>query len=183
MILCSHSDGLQSPERTCCNPDVWCVSGSAIRCYSCKDYTASCTKERECSYDDACLTLRERGTVTPVFTCSPVELFLTSVSPDAPHLILQLDPNQPSSSYLQGSTHVSNVSILQVGWRTVSVWSTRTVSTAGWHRCSPRYLWPLTPEPQWNYVRVRVEVVVVVVIVLFTLIVAFLLNKFPLVGQ
>ncbi|KAM4601760.1 CD59 glycoprotein-like [Polymixia lowei] len=35
--------------------------GSAIRCFSCKDYTASCSKQRECSYDDACLTLTERG--------------------------------------------------------------------------------------------------------------------------
>uniref|UniRef100_A0A8C5BU35 UPAR/Ly6 domain-containing protein n=1 Tax=Gadus morhua TaxID=8049 RepID=A0A8C5BU35_GADMO len=34
---------------------------SAIRCYSCKDYTASCSKQRDCSYDDACLTLTERG--------------------------------------------------------------------------------------------------------------------------
>uniref|UniRef100_A0A8C9XS80 MAC-inhibitory protein n=1 Tax=Sander lucioperca TaxID=283035 RepID=A0A8C9XS80_SANLU len=41
-----------------------CVSGSAIRCFSCKDYTASCSKQRECSYDDACLTLSERGGMT-----------------------------------------------------------------------------------------------------------------------
>ncbi|KAM9766455.1 CD59 glycoprotein isoform 1-T2 [Menidia menidia] len=38
--------------------------GSAIRCFSCKDYTASCSKQRECSYDDACLTLTERGGMT-----------------------------------------------------------------------------------------------------------------------
>ncbi|XP_075897761.1 CD59 glycoprotein-like [Nelusetta ayraudi] len=38
--------------------------GSAIRCYSCKDYTASCSKQRDCSYDDACLTLSERGGMT-----------------------------------------------------------------------------------------------------------------------
>ncbi|XP_073318729.1 CD59 glycoprotein [Pagrus major] len=38
--------------------------GSAIRCYSCKDYTASCSKQRDCSYDDACLTLTERGGMT-----------------------------------------------------------------------------------------------------------------------
>ncbi|XP_029030270.1 CD59 glycoprotein-like isoform X1 [Betta splendens] len=36
--------------------------GSAIRCYNCRDYTSSCSKQRECSYDDACLTLYERGT-------------------------------------------------------------------------------------------------------------------------
>uniref|UniRef100_A0A3Q1G6G8 CD59 molecule (CD59 blood group) a n=1 Tax=Acanthochromis polyacanthus TaxID=80966 RepID=A0A3Q1G6G8_9TELE len=45
-------------------PGVFCVSGSAIRCYSCKDYTASCSKQRDCSYDDACLTLNERGGMT-----------------------------------------------------------------------------------------------------------------------
>ncbi|XP_044200353.1 CD59 glycoprotein isoform X1 [Thunnus albacares] len=38
--------------------------GSAIRCYSCKDYTGSCSKQRDCSYDDACLTLTERGGMT-----------------------------------------------------------------------------------------------------------------------
>ncbi|KAF0046356.1 hypothetical protein F2P81_002885 [Scophthalmus maximus] len=38
--------------------------GSAIRCYSCKDYTASCSKQRDCSYDDACLTVNERGGMT-----------------------------------------------------------------------------------------------------------------------
>lgn len=38
-----------------------CFPASAIRCYSCKDYTASCSKQRDCSYDDACLTLNERG--------------------------------------------------------------------------------------------------------------------------
>ncbi|KAM6945701.1 CD59 glycoprotein [Aplochiton taeniatus] len=35
--------------------------GSTIRCFACKDYTASCTKTRDCSYDDACLSLTERG--------------------------------------------------------------------------------------------------------------------------
>ncbi|KAM9835974.1 CD59 glycoprotein [Aulostomus maculatus] len=38
--------------------------GVAIRCYSCKDYTSSCSKQRDCSYDDACLTLTERGGMT-----------------------------------------------------------------------------------------------------------------------
>ncbi|XP_076006222.1 CD59 glycoprotein [Genypterus blacodes] len=38
--------------------------GWAIRCYSCKDYTASCTKQRDCSSDDACLSLTERGGMT-----------------------------------------------------------------------------------------------------------------------
>lgn len=43
-----------------------CFLASAIRCYSCKDYTASCSKQRDCSYDDACLTLNERG----VYMCT-----------------------------------------------------------------------------------------------------------------
>ncbi|XP_068165774.1 CD59 glycoprotein [Antennarius striatus] len=38
--------------------------GSTIRCFSCKDYTSSCYKQRDCSYDDACLTLNERGGMT-----------------------------------------------------------------------------------------------------------------------
>ncbi|XP_008323628.1 CD59 glycoprotein-like [Cynoglossus semilaevis] len=38
--------------------------GTAIRCYSCKDYTGSCSKQRDCSYDDACLSLYERGGMT-----------------------------------------------------------------------------------------------------------------------
>lgn len=38
-------------------------SGSAIRCVKCKDYTGSCTKTQDCTYDDACLTLTERGAV------------------------------------------------------------------------------------------------------------------------
>ncbi|MEQ2176247.1 hypothetical protein GOODEAATRI_026076 [Goodea atripinnis] len=49
------------------------ILGSAIRCYSCKDYTGSCTKQRDCSYDDACLTLTERGPYgTPVLLTSEI---------------------------------------------------------------------------------------------------------------
>lgn len=50
--------------------DGCCFTGSAIRCFSCKDYTASCSKQRDCSYDDACLTLNERGKTTPA-ACTP----------------------------------------------------------------------------------------------------------------
>lgn len=35
--------------------------GEAIVCYSCQDYTGSCTKTQDCSQDDACLILRARG--------------------------------------------------------------------------------------------------------------------------
>ncbi|XP_030622266.1 CD59 glycoprotein [Chanos chanos] len=38
-----------------------CGLGAAIQCYSCSDYTGSCTKTVDCSLDDACLTLKERG--------------------------------------------------------------------------------------------------------------------------
>ncbi|XP_051992744.1 CD59 glycoprotein-like [Xyrauchen texanus] len=35
--------------------------GSAIKCYSCNDYTATCSKIRDCYYDDACVSVYERG--------------------------------------------------------------------------------------------------------------------------
>jgi len=39
--------------------------GSAIRCYSCEDYTGSCSEQRDCGHDgDACLTLIESEGMT-----------------------------------------------------------------------------------------------------------------------
>ncbi|KAK1802472.1 hypothetical protein P4O66_022134 [Electrophorus voltai] len=35
--------------------------GSAIKCYKCKDYTGSCSKTQDCRFEDACLSLYERG--------------------------------------------------------------------------------------------------------------------------
>ncbi|KAJ0009554.1 hypothetical protein NQD34_001256 [Periophthalmus magnuspinnatus] len=35
--------------------------GQCIQCYSCQDYTGSCSKTKVCSQDDACLTLKARG--------------------------------------------------------------------------------------------------------------------------
>ncbi|XP_066509936.1 CD59 glycoprotein-like isoform X2 [Hoplias malabaricus] len=35
--------------------------GSAIKCYSCEDYTGICAKTQDCRLDDSCLTLYERG--------------------------------------------------------------------------------------------------------------------------
>ncbi|KAA0723457.1 hypothetical protein E1301_Tti003428 [Triplophysa tibetana] len=35
--------------------------GSAIKCYSCKDYSGTCSKIGNCYYDDACLSVYERG--------------------------------------------------------------------------------------------------------------------------
>ncbi|KAG1971754.1 CD59 glycoprotein [Pimephales promelas] len=35
--------------------------GSAIKCYHCKDYSGSCSKIRDCYYDDACVSVYERG--------------------------------------------------------------------------------------------------------------------------
>lgn len=35
--------------------------GSAIKCYNCKDYTGTCSKIRDCYYDDACVSVYERG--------------------------------------------------------------------------------------------------------------------------
>lgn len=37
--------------------------GSAIKCYSCKDYSGTCSKIRDCYYDDACLSVYERGDI------------------------------------------------------------------------------------------------------------------------
>lgn len=35
--------------------------GDCIKCFSCQDYTGTCSKTRDCSQDDACLTLKARG--------------------------------------------------------------------------------------------------------------------------
>ncbi|XP_072767955.1 CD59 glycoprotein-like [Nerophis lumbriciformis] len=35
--------------------------GDALRCYKCADYTGRCQNVQECTYEDACLSLSERG--------------------------------------------------------------------------------------------------------------------------
>lgn len=35
--------------------------GESIKCFSCQDYTGTCSKTRDCSQDDACYTLWARG--------------------------------------------------------------------------------------------------------------------------
>lgn len=35
--------------------------GSALRCYKCSDYTGRCENVQECTYEDSCLSLSERG--------------------------------------------------------------------------------------------------------------------------
>ncbi|XP_020795453.1 CD59 glycoprotein [Boleophthalmus pectinirostris] len=35
--------------------------GESVQCFSCQDYSGTCSKTRECSQDDACLTLKARG--------------------------------------------------------------------------------------------------------------------------
>nr|XP_057931472.1 CD59 glycoprotein [Doryrhamphus excisus] len=35
--------------------------GDALRCYKCADYTGRCHNVQECTYEDACLSLSERG--------------------------------------------------------------------------------------------------------------------------
>ncbi|MBN3303718.1 CD59 protein, partial [Amia calva] len=37
------------------------VSGSALKCYKCSDYSGRCSYTQDCTYEDACLTLSERG--------------------------------------------------------------------------------------------------------------------------
>ena len=39
-----------------------CVcAGAALRCYKCSDYTGRCENVQECTYEDACVSLSERG--------------------------------------------------------------------------------------------------------------------------
>lgn len=35
--------------------------GSALRCYKCADYTGRCENVQECTYEDSCISLSERG--------------------------------------------------------------------------------------------------------------------------
>ncbi|XP_056455297.1 CD59 glycoprotein-like [Gadus chalcogrammus] len=35
--------------------------GAALRCYKCSDYTGRCETVQECTYEDACVSLSERG--------------------------------------------------------------------------------------------------------------------------
>lgn len=40
---------------------VCCCSGSGLRCYKCSDYTGRCQNVQECTYEDSCMSLSERG--------------------------------------------------------------------------------------------------------------------------
>ncbi|XP_022617324.1 CD59 glycoprotein-like [Seriola dumerili] len=43
---------------------LWCgmlQPGAALRCYKCSDYTGRCEKVQDCTYEDSCLTLSEKG--------------------------------------------------------------------------------------------------------------------------
>ncbi|KAJ8280981.1 hypothetical protein GJAV_G00061750 [Gymnothorax javanicus] len=35
--------------------------GSALQCYKCSDYSGRCSNVQDCTYEDACLSLSERG--------------------------------------------------------------------------------------------------------------------------
>ncbi|KAL0967905.1 hypothetical protein UPYG_G00259460 [Umbra pygmaea] len=35
--------------------------GSALKCYKCSDYTGRCENFQDCTYEDSCLSLSERG--------------------------------------------------------------------------------------------------------------------------
>ncbi|XP_034540692.1 CD59 glycoprotein [Notolabrus celidotus] len=35
--------------------------GSGLRCYKCADYTGRCENVQECTYEDSCISLSERG--------------------------------------------------------------------------------------------------------------------------
>uniref|UniRef100_A0A3P8QTT8 CD59 molecule (CD59 blood group) b n=1 Tax=Astatotilapia calliptera TaxID=8154 RepID=A0A3P8QTT8_ASTCA len=36
-------------------------TGSGLRCYKCQDYTGRCQDVQECTYEDSCISLSERG--------------------------------------------------------------------------------------------------------------------------
>ncbi|XP_072241395.1 CD59 glycoprotein [Leuresthes tenuis] len=36
-------------------------AGSGLRCYKCSDYTGRCENVQECTYEDSCISLSERG--------------------------------------------------------------------------------------------------------------------------
>ncbi|XP_047452556.1 CD59 glycoprotein-like [Mugil cephalus] len=36
-------------------------TGCALRCYKCSDYTGMCQNVQECTFEDACISLSERG--------------------------------------------------------------------------------------------------------------------------
>ncbi|XP_071756242.1 CD59 glycoprotein [Centroberyx gerrardi] len=35
--------------------------GAGLRCYKCSDYTGRCQNVQECTYEDSCISLSERG--------------------------------------------------------------------------------------------------------------------------
>ncbi|XP_067091294.1 CD59 glycoprotein [Osmerus mordax] len=35
--------------------------GSSLRCFKCSDYTGQCENVKECTYEDSCISLSERG--------------------------------------------------------------------------------------------------------------------------
>ncbi|XP_053174725.1 CD59 glycoprotein [Scomber japonicus] len=35
--------------------------GAGLRCYKCSDYTGRCENVQECTYEDSCISLSERG--------------------------------------------------------------------------------------------------------------------------
>uniref|UniRef100_A0A3B5AL54 CD59 glycoprotein-like n=1 Tax=Stegastes partitus TaxID=144197 RepID=A0A3B5AL54_9TELE len=38
-----------------------CSSRSGLRCYKCSDYTGRCQNVQECTFEDSCISLSERG--------------------------------------------------------------------------------------------------------------------------
>uniref|UniRef100_A0AAX7SZW8 CD59 molecule (CD59 blood group) b n=1 Tax=Astatotilapia calliptera TaxID=8154 RepID=A0AAX7SZW8_ASTCA len=37
------------------------IRSSGLRCYKCQDYTGRCQDVQECTYEDSCISLSERG--------------------------------------------------------------------------------------------------------------------------
>uniref|UniRef100_A0A8C6S9E6 UPAR/Ly6 domain-containing protein n=1 Tax=Neogobius melanostomus TaxID=47308 RepID=A0A8C6S9E6_9GOBI len=54
-------DGEQQHKKTTFIFSGLTGPSDSIKCYSCQDYSGSCSKTEVCPLDDACLTLKARG--------------------------------------------------------------------------------------------------------------------------
>lgn len=50
-----------SKVSLCCFSVFFSPSGSGLRCYKCSDYTGRCQNVQECTFEDSCISLSERG--------------------------------------------------------------------------------------------------------------------------
>ncbi|XP_008303305.1 CD59 glycoprotein isoform X4 [Stegastes partitus] len=58
---CSSRSRHEALPRTDAAALFWDVSWSGLRCYKCSDYTGRCQNVQECTFEDSCISLSERG--------------------------------------------------------------------------------------------------------------------------